>query len=96
VSAAPAARFRLYIMGGHIGSARAEPDLRRALEAYLPGAYQLEVVDLRSRSDLAAADDVMIVPTVLRLDAASRRRAAGDFSDPAGVAAALGLEEEGT
>ncbi len=86
-----AARFRLYVMGGHIGSARAEPDLRRALDAYLPGAYHLEVVDLRARPDLAAADDVMVVPTALRLDFAPPRRAAGDFSNPAGVAAALGL-----
>jgi circadian clock protein KaiB len=84
-------RFRLYVLGGHVGSARAEPDLRAALEAAVPGRYELEIVDLRARPDLAAADQVLAAPTVIRLAPLPERRAVGSLSDARSVAQALGL-----
>lgn len=84
-------RFRLYVVGGHVGSARAEPDLRLALDACLPEGYQLEVIDLRARPDLAEADKVIAAPTVLRLSPAPQRRAIGSLADANAVAAALAL-----
>ena len=89
----PGARpeFRLYIVGGQVGSARAEPDLRQALDQALPGGYGLQVIDLRVRPDLAAADNVMIAPTVLRISPAPQLRAVGVLDDPRALARALGL-----
>jgi len=84
-------RFRLYVLGGQVGSARAEPDVRKTLDAILPDRYELEVVDLRARPDLAAADGVMVVPTILRLAPSPVRRAVGSLESPAALAAALGL-----
>lgn len=84
-------RFRLFIVGGNIGSARAEPDLRAVLEARVPGAYELEVVDLVARPELAREDGVMAAPTVIRLAPAPQRRAVGSLADPKQVAEALGL-----
>jgi circadian clock protein KaiB len=84
-------RFRLYIVGGHVGSARAEPDLRQVLDACVPDAYQLEVIDLSARPDLAQADQVIAAPTVIRLDTAPQRRAVGSLSSAQAVSAALGL-----
>ena len=88
-------RFRLYIVGGHLGSGRAEPELRRALDACIPGAYELEVVDLRGRPDLAQADQVIAAPTAMRLSPAPERRAVGSFADARAVAAALDLPAGG-
>jgi circadian clock protein KaiB len=84
-------RFRLYILGGQVGSARAEPDLRHALDAAVPGEYELEVIDLRARPDLAQADRVIAAPTVIRLAPEPSRRVIGSLADPRSVAAALGL-----
>ena len=84
-------RFRLYMVGGQVGSLRSEPDLRLALDARLPGGYELEVVDLRARPDLAEADRVFAAPTVIRLAPTPQRRAVGNLADAARVSAALGL-----
>ena len=82
-------------MGGHVGSARAEPDLRESLDACIPGRYDLEVVDLRARPDLGAADQVMAVPTVIRLAPEPVRRAVGDLGDARQLAAALDIPPPG-
>ena len=84
-------RLRLYVVGGHVGSLRAEPDLRQALEACVPGAYELEVIDLRARPDLAERDRVVAAPTVIRLAPGPARRAIGALADARAVSAALGL-----
>ena len=88
---ANAYRFRLYIVGGHVGSARAEPDLRQVLDACIPEGYDLEVIDLNSRPDVAQADQVIAAPTVIRMAPDPVRRAVGALSSTPAVAAALGL-----
>ena len=88
---AKAYRFRLYIVGGHVGSARAEPDLRQVLDACVPESYDLEVIDLNARPDLAQADQVIAAPTVIRLFPDPVRRAVGSLRSTPAVAAALGL-----
>lgn len=82
-------RFRLYVVGGHVGSERAEPDLRQVLDACLAGRYDLDVVNLQARPDLAEKDNVIAAPTVIRLAPAPVRRAIGALDDPLAVAAAL-------
>lgn len=84
-------RFRLYLVGGQVGSSRAEPDLRQALDACIPGRYELEVVDLRARPDLARVDGVIAAPTVLRLAPEPGRRATGSLADAAALRVALDL-----
>jgi len=84
-------RFRLYVAGGHVGSARAEPDLRQALDACVAGGYDLEVVDINARPDLARADEVLAVPTVIRVWPEPRRRAVGALASVVAVASALEL-----
>ena len=84
-------RFRLYIVGGQVGSLRAEPDLRRTLDACVGGQYELEVIDVRARPDLVEADRVLAAPTVIRLTPSPVRRAIGTMSEATRVASALGL-----
>lgn len=95
MASSPLHRFRLYVVGGHVGSQRAEPDLRRSLDACLPHGYEMEIVDLRERPDLAAADQVIAAPAVIRLSPPPQRRAVGSLSDARALAAALGLPEPG-
>lgn len=84
-------RFRLYIVGGNVGSARADPDLRAVLEACLPGRFELEVIDLRENAERAEEDKVLAAPTVIRIAPAPERRAIGSMSDAAAVRDALSL-----
>lgn len=93
--AEPVHRFRLYVVGGHVGSQRAEPDLRQSLDACLPQGYEVEIIDLRARPDLAAADQVIAAPAVIRLAPGAPRRAVGSLCDARALAAALGLPEPG-
>lgn len=88
-------RFRLYVVGGQVGSERAEPDLRAALDACLPGQYELETIDLRARPDLARADRVLVAPTVIRLAPPPSRRAAGNLDDAEALIEALALPPRG-
>lgn len=88
----PAYRFRLYVLGGRVGSERAESDLRAVLDGCVPGGrYVLEVVDLAAEPARAAADSVIAAPTVLRLQPGPERRIVGDLSDAKVVCEALGL-----
>jgi circadian clock protein KaiB len=84
-------QLRLYVVGGQVGSQRAEPDLRQVLDACVPGEYVLEVIDLRARPDLAAADQVMAAPTVIRLEPQPVRRIVGSLADVQRVCSALQL-----
>lgn len=78
-------------MGGSVGSARADQDLRQVLEACLPGRFELEVIDLRENAARAEEDKVIAAPTVIRVAPLPERRAIGTLSDAAAVCAALSL-----
>jgi len=75
-----------------MGSARLERQLTAALEKYLAGAYELEVIDLKLRPEVAKRDDVIAAPTVIRVFPPPVRRIIGAFSDPEQVARALDLQ----
>lgn len=88
-------QFRLYIVGGRVGSARAEPDLRESLAQCIGDDYSLEVVDLRLRPDRAQEDNVVAAPTVIRLEPQPSRRAIGSLADAKALAQALELPAPG-
>ena len=62
-------------------SIRAIENLRRACEEYIAGRYQIEVVDLLENPRLAADDQILAVPTVVRKLPAPIRKIVGDLSD---------------
>ena len=56
-------------------------NLRRACEENLAGRYKIEVVDLLENPRLAADDQILAVPTVVRKLPAPIRKLVGDLSD---------------
>ena len=70
--------LRLYVTGRSPKCLRAIENLRRACEEHLAGRYQIEVVDLLENPRLAADDQILAVPTVVRrlpvADPQARRR----------------------
>ena len=73
--------LRLYVTGQPPNSIRTIENLRRACEEHGPGRYRIEVVDLLENPRLAAEDQILAVPTVVRKLTVPIRRIVGDLSD---------------
>ncbi len=73
--------LRLYVTDATPKSARAIVNARRILEEHLHGQYSLEILDISEHVALATADQIICVPTLLRLAPPPARRIIGDMSD---------------
>jgi len=71
----------LYVTDRSPKCLRAIENLRRACEEHLAGHYQIEVVDLLENPRLAADDQILAVPTVVRRFPVPIRKLVGDLSD---------------
>ena len=85
--------FRLYVAGQSEPSQTAESRLRSLCEALVPGRYELEVIDVSERPDIAAEERIVVIPTAVRLTPWPQRWVIGDLSDDARTAAALGFPD---
>lgn len=86
--------LRLYICGMTPRSSRALETVRSLCERELQGRYELQVIDIYEQPQLAAADQIIAVPTLVRRSPAPLRRFIGDLSDASGLRRCLGLAEE--
>ena len=73
--------LRLYVTGRSAMSLRAIENLREVCEEHMAGRYRLEIVDLLENPRLAADDQILAVPTVVRTLPAPMRKLVGDLSD---------------
>lgn len=83
--------LRLYVAGATAQSARAITNLKSICEEHLKGRYQLEVVDLYQRPQLALDDEIVATPTLVKELPSPTRRIIGDLSSSEPVLAGLGL-----
>lgn len=86
------AHFRLFVAGETARSLRAATHLRRLCSAALGRDYELEIIDVLARPDLADEAHILATPTVVKLAPVPLRRVVGDLSDAARLASALDLE----
>jgi circadian clock protein KaiB len=73
--------FRLYIAGQTPKSLAAISNLHSICNAYLLENCHIEVVDLLKTPHLAERDNVIAIPTLVRLIPAPVRKIIGDLSD---------------
>ena len=73
--------LRLYVTGRSPKCQRAIDNLRRACEDNLAGRYSIEIVDLLENPRLAVDDQILAVPTVVRMLPKPMRKIVGDLSD---------------
>ena len=73
--------LRLYIAGQTPKSVTAIVNLKRLCEEYLAGRYQIEVIDLIQNPKLAAGDQIVAIPTLVRRLPEPLRRIVGDLSN---------------
>lgn len=83
--------LRLYVAGSNPRSLRTIGNLRRLCDTFLADKVDLEVVDIYQQPELAEQDQVVAVPTLVKLAPLPLRRIVGDLSNAKGVLHALGL-----
>jgi circadian clock protein KaiB len=96
-SKAPRAEFqlRLYVAGQTPKSAAALANLKRICETHLAGRYEIEVVDLLVNPKLAAGDQILAVPTLVRKLPEPIRKIIGDLSNEERVLVGLNVQPLG-
>jgi circadian clock protein KaiB len=83
--------LRLYVAGMTPKSLRAFSNLKRICEEYLEGRYEIEVIDLMESPQLAAGQEIVAVPTLVRALPRPITRIIGDLSDTERVLVGLQL-----
>ena len=73
--------LRLYVAGHTPRSVAAFTNLRKICEEHLAGRYRIEVIDLMEHPQLAAGDQIVAIPTLVRKLPEPLRKIVGDLRD---------------
>lgn len=73
--------LRLYVAGQTAKSQAALANLRRICETHLAGQYRIEVIDLAKSPQLAAGDQILAIPTLVRRLPEPIKKIIGDLSN---------------
>jgi circadian clock protein KaiB len=73
--------LRLYVAGQSAKSVAAFANLRALCERYLPGKYEIEIIDLLQKPQLARGDQIVAIPTLVRKLPEPIRKIVGDLSN---------------
>ena len=71
--------LRLYVAGQTPKSVAAFTNLKKICDTYLAGQYRIEVIDLLQQPQLAAGDQIVAIPTLVRKLPEPLRRIVGDL-----------------
>ena len=85
-------RLKLYIAGNTPKSITALANLKKYCEEHLRGRYELEVIDLLLQPQLAAGDQILAIPTLVRKVPVPVRKIIGDLSNEAKVMVGLDIK----
>jgi circadian clock protein KaiB len=84
-------QLRLYIAGNTPKSTAALINLKKYCELHLQDRYELEVIDLLQHPQLAAGDQILAIPTLVRKVPVPVRKIIGDLSNEEKVIVGLDL-----
>jgi circadian clock protein KaiB len=85
-------QLRLYVAGQTAKSLAAFANLQRICETHLAGQYSLEIIDLTKTPQLAAGDQILAVPTLVRRLPEPIKKIIGDLSNEARVLVGLDVK----
>src|SRR5512136_2717562 len=86
--------LRLYVAGQTPKSIAAFANLKKICEEHLKGRYRIEVVDLMENPKLAAGDQILAIPTLVRKLPPPIKKIIGDLSNAEKVLVGLDLRPE--
>jgi circadian clock protein KaiB len=87
--------LRLYVAGQTPKSLAAIANLKKICEENLAGRYKIEVIDLVVTPQLAAGDQIVAIPTLVRRLPPPLKRMIGDLSNSEKVIVGLDLRPVG-
>jgi circadian clock protein KaiB len=73
--------LRLYVAGQTAKSLAACANLQRICETHLAGQYRIEIIDLTKNPQLAAGDQILALPTLVRRLPKPVKKIIGDLSN---------------
>ena len=83
--------LRLYVAGMTPRAVAAFDNLKKLCEVHLAGRYHIEVIDLLEKPKLAAGDQIIAVPTMVRKLPPPMKKIIGDLSNEERVLVGLDL-----
>jgi|SRR6187200_2516350 circadian clock protein KaiB len=83
--------LRLYIAGNTPKSVAALNNLKKYCEEHLSGQYKIEIIDLLKQPQLAAGDQILAIPTLVRKVPVPIRKIIGDLSNEEKVLVGLNI-----
>lgn len=86
--------LRLYVAGHTEKSVRAINNLKRICKEHLEGRYTIEVIDLIEKPQLAAGDQIVALPTLVRRLPEPIKKILGDLSDQERVLVGLDVRPQ--
>lgn len=92
VATEPKYVLRLYVTGTTPRSQQAISNIRDICEEHLHGRYRLEVLDIYQRPTLAAGEQIIALPTLIKELPLPIRRFIGDLSDTEKILIGLDLK----
>ena len=91
-AAVPEFQLRLYVSGQTAKSLAAFANLQRICETHLAGQYAIEIIDLTKTPQLAASDQILAVPTLVRRLPQPIKKIIGDLSNEERVLVGLDIQ----
>lgn len=88
-------RLRLFVAGDAPNSLSAVHSLRTTLAAYPSVDAELEVIDVLKHPEIGLRENILVTPTMVKLEPLPVRRIIGNLKNTAALLAVLGLDERG-
>jgi circadian clock protein KaiB len=85
-------QLRLYIAGNTPKSMTALSNLKKYCEEHMSNSYSIEIIDLLVQPQLAAGDQILAVPTLVRKVPVPIRKIIGDLSNEEKVLVGLNIK----
>jgi circadian clock protein KaiB len=89
----PEYQLCLYVAGQSARSLQALANLKAFCKQYLDGRYEVEVIDLLEKPQLAKGDQILALPTLVRRLPQPIKKIIGDLSNTERVLVGLNLKD---
>lgn len=86
--------LRLYVSGMSARSQQAIANIRRLCEENLAGRHELQIIDIYQQPELAKAEQLVAVPTLIKKLPLPLRKMVGDMDKPGQFLTLVGVIEE--
>jgi len=83
--------FRLYVTGASPNSLRAITNTKSIFETYLDEDYDLQIIDVHQQPLVAAEDNIIALPLLIKKYPLPEKRLIGDMSDMEKVLRSIGV-----